>query len=150
TVTLAGPRARELLASLDCDIDLAPPAFGHLRVRAGRLEGHECGILRVSFSGERSYEINVPADAATDLWRKLLAAGRALDIAPFGLEALMTMRIEKGFLHVGRDTDGTTVPDDLGFGGAVSRKTVDFIGRRSLSLPENRRADRLQFVGLRA
>jgi sarcosine oxidase subunit alpha len=58
------------------------------------------------------------------------------------------MRLEKGFLHIGTDTDGTTVPDDVGWGAVAARKQQDFIGRRSLVLPENLRADRLQMVGL--
>lgn len=150
TVTLAGPRARDVLSLLATDIDLSAERFRHLQARSGHLEGHDCRILRVSFSGELSYEINVPADGAERLWRKCLEAGRVSGIAPFGIEALMTMRIEKGYLHVGGDTDGTTVPDDVGFGPAVAKKRADFIGRRSLDLAENRRADRLHFVGLRA
>jgi sarcosine oxidase subunit alpha len=104
----------------------------------------------VSFSGELSYEINVPADGAADLWRAILAAGAEHGIAPFGIEALMTMRIEKGFLHVGTDTDGMTVPDDVGFSAVLRKKQSDFIGRRSLSVAENLRTDRMQFIGLRA
>ena len=150
TVTLAGPRARDVFSLLATDIDVSAGACKHLQTRRGTLEGYDCRILRVSFSGELSYEINIPADGAERLWRKCLEAGRAFDITPFGIEALMTMRIEKGFLHVGSDTDGTTVPDDVGFGPAVAKKRADFIGRRSLDLPENRRADRLQYVGLRA
>jgi sarcosine oxidase subunit alpha len=149
-VTTQWATAREVLGALPTDFDLAAASFGHLRARAGHVAGHECRILRVSFTGELSYEINVPADAAISLWRQFLAAGRAFDIAPFGIEATMSLRIEKGFLHVGSDTDGTTVPDDVGFGAAVAKKRVDFIGRRSLSLPENVRADRMQLVGLRA
>ncbi len=150
TVTVAGPKARDVLASLATDIDVRAQDFGHLRARSGRFEGAACHIFRVSFSGELSYEINVPAGSATALWRKLLAAGAAHGIAPFGIEALMRMRIEKGYLHVGSDTDGTTVPDDVGFGPVVARKRSDFIGRRALAMPENVRPDRLQFVGLRA
>lgn len=150
TVTVAGPKARDVLQSLASEIDFRAPEFGHLRARSGRLEGGACHVFRVSFSGELSYEINVPAGSATVLWRRLLTLGAAHGMAPFGLEALMTMRTEKGYLHVGSDTDGTTVPDDVGFGGAVARKRSDFIGRRALSMPENVRPDRLQFVGLRA
>ena len=58
------------------------------------------------------------------------------------------MRLEKGFLHVGADTDGTTVPDDVGWGKVAAAKSRDFIGKRSLALTENVRPDRLQLVGL--
>lgn len=60
----------------------------------------------------------------------------------------MAMRIEKGFLHVGSDTDGTTMPQDIGFGPVVARKVDDFIGRRSTMTAEGMRADRRQLVGL--
>src|SRR3546814_19560022 len=60
----------------------------------------------------------------------------------------MALRIEKGFLHVGSDTDGTTMPQDVGFGATVAKKPDDFIGRRSTMTPEGLRADRRQLVGL--
>ena len=69
---------------------------------------------------------------------------------PFGLDALLLMRLEKGFLHVGTDTDGTTVPDDVGWGKVAANKRTDYVGKRSLWLPENRRTDRLQLVGLKS
>ena len=55
---------------------------------------------------------------------------------------------KKGFLHVGADTDGTTVPDDVGWGKAASTKLRHYVGKRSLTLPENIRPDRLHLVGL--
>jgi sarcosine oxidase subunit alpha len=67
---------------------------------------------------------------------------------PYGLEALLLLRLEKGFLHVGLDTDGTTCPADVGWGEVALRKQADFVGKRSLLRPENVRADRLQLVGL--
>ncbi len=148
TVSLAGPRARDILMKLDSDIDVSPAAFRHLEMREGRLIGRAARIYRVSFTGELTYEINVPAQAGQDLWEALLEAGRSHDLQPFGLDALLLMRLEKGFLHVGTDTDGTTVPDDVGWGKVAASKTSDFIGKRSLRLPENVRVDRLQLVGL--
>jgi sarcosine oxidase subunit alpha len=147
-LSLAGPRAREILAKLDTDIDLANAAFPHLAMREGRLLGHRARIYRVSFTGELTYEINVPAGAGQSVWDALLAAGKPHGLAPFGIEALMLMRLEKGFLHIGADTDGTTVPDDVGWGKVAAVKSADFIGKRSLLLPENVRSDRLHLVGL--
>jgi len=60
----------------------------------------------------------------------------------------MTLRLEKGFLHLGSDTDGTTIPDDVGWGKVATAKSADFIGKRSLTLPEHVKPDRLQLVGL--
>ncbi|HVO46038.1 MAG TPA: sarcosine oxidase subunit alpha family protein [Steroidobacteraceae bacterium] len=148
TFAVAGPNARQILSALDCDIDLGREVFPHMQVRAGRLLGLPCRILRVSFTGELTYEISVPADHASPLWRALLSAGEPHGLCAYGVEALLVMRIEKGYLHVGGDTDGTTVPDDVGFGPALGKKTSDFIGRRSLRLAEHIRPDRMQLVGL--
>src|SRR3546814_1854335 len=60
----------------------------------------------------------------------------------------MALRIEKGFLQVGSDTDGTTMPQDVSFDATVAKKPDDFIGRRSTMTPEGLRADRRQLVGL--
>jgi sarcosine oxidase subunit alpha len=150
TLSLAGPKARTILAKLDTDILLSGEAFPHLTMRRGSLLGLPARIYRVSFTGELTYEINVPADSGQRLWETLLDVGAPEGLLPFGMDALMSLRLEKGFLHVGSDTDGTTVPDDVGWGRIASHKTVDYIGRRSLSLPEHVRLDRLQLVGLRS
>lgn len=77
-----------------------------------------------------------------------MAAGNSPGIEPIGVEALMVLRTEKGFLHVGSDTDGTTNPYDVGFGGVIDKQQGDFVGRRSLLRPHDRRPDRRQFIGL--
>jgi sarcosine oxidase subunit alpha len=77
-------------------------------------------------------------------------AGKSHGIQPFGVESLLLMRLEKGFLHIGTDTDGTTVPDDVGWGKVAAKKRADFVGKRSLIQPENVRTDRLQLIGLRS
>jgi sarcosine oxidase subunit alpha len=148
TIALSGASARSVLESLRPGVDLSSEAMPHLAVREGRLLGGLARIYRVSFSGELTYEISVPADKGPALWNALLERGEARGIAPYGVEALMSLRLEKGFLHLGTDTDGTTVPDDVGWGAIAARKRADYIGKRSLGLPENRRPDRLQLVGL--
>lgn len=150
TITLAGPRAREILWRVDTDIDFSASAFPHLEFREGRILGEPARVYRVSFTGEVSYEINVQAAAAQALWDALRVAGRPLGLQPFGLKALMRLRLEKGFLHLGSDTDGTTIPDDVGWGAVAEKKKADYIGKRSLRLPEHLRPDRRQFVGLRS
>jgi sarcosine oxidase subunit alpha len=147
-MNIAGPRARDILAALGGDIDLAPEAFPHMTYRAGHVAGVEARIQRVSFSGELSYEVAVPWGYGAALWDALMHAGERYGIVPFGIEALMAMRIEKGFLHVGSDTDGTTLPQDVGFATMVARKVDDFVGRRSTMRPEGLRDNRRQLVGL--
>jgi sarcosine oxidase, subunit alpha len=147
-ITLTGPRARAVLAAAGTDIDLSRETFAHMHWREGQVAGVKARVMRVSFTGELSYEINVPARRAAALWARIVEVGAAHDLMPFGIEALMTLRIEKGYLHIGSDTDGTTLPDDLGMGGAMARKASDFIGRRSLARADALRADRHQLVGI--
>jgi sarcosine oxidase subunit alpha len=116
----------------------------------GRVEGVPARIARVSFTGERSYEISVPAGYGASLWEHLLACGRFASLTPYGLEALMTLRTEKGYILIGRDTDGVTLPQDLGVLGPLRNKTIDYVGRRSLMTPEAQRDDRRQLIGLAA
>lgn len=148
TVALTGQHARTLLERLKPDCDVSNEAFPHLDFRTTRLLGNDARIYRVSFSGELTYEINVPAHKGPELWAALLEEGRSFGIEPFGVDALLHLRMEKGFLHVGADTDGTTVPDDVGFGKPAAAKQSHYIGKRSLTLPENVRSDRLQLIGL--
>jgi len=150
TVALSGRHARAVLERLKPGCDLSNDAFPHLSLRQTRLLGHPTRIQRVSFSGELTYEINVPSHAGPQLWAALQEAGRCFGIAPYGVEALLHLRMEKGFLHIGTDTDGTTIPDDVGFGRPAAAKGRHYIGKRSLSLPEHVRPDRLQLVGLRS
>ena len=143
---LTGPKAREVLAGLTDDIDLSGDAFPHMSVREGKVLGIPARLFRMSFTGELTYEINVPADHGAALWEGVIEAGRPLGLVPYGVEALSVMRIEKG--HVaGAELDGRTTPDDLGLGRMVSR-TKDFVGRRSLRLPALTDPGRKQLVGL--
>lgn len=149
-IAVAGPLARELLCTLNTTIDFAAPSFPHLSVRCGRLEGVPVRIARVSFSGELSFELNVPAGYSAALWELLLERGASLGVTPIGIDALQELRMEKGYLLVGTDTDGRTVPADIGMGEIFGRKADDFVGRRSLDRVDAKRPDRLQFVGLAA
>jgi sarcosine oxidase subunit alpha len=148
TLSLTGPKAREILSALPSEFDLSNAAFSHLGMREGRLLEYPARIYRVSFTGELTYEINIPSGAAQRVWDALFKAGRPHMLVPFGIEALLLMRLEKGFLHVGSETDGTTIPDDVGWGKIAAAKGTDFIGKRSLQLPEHTRSDRRQLVGL--
>ena len=141
-MTVSGPQARDLIARLCTDIDLTD--FPHMTLRSGAVAGFAVRVLRASFTGEASYEINVAARHAGALAQILREAGAV----PIGIEALMILRTEKGYLHIGVDTDGTTLPGDVGMAGPIAKKTSDFIGRRSLLRAEAMRDDRLQLVGL--
>ena len=145
-VTVSGLRSRQTLAAAGTDIDLGGEAFPHMSLRCGRIAGVPARVARVSFTGERSYEVSVAAPHTEAVWRALAGDGRA---TPVGIEAWLLLRLEKGYLHVGADTDGATSPQDVDFGHVARRKT-DFVGKRSLFRPENLRADRHQLMGLEA
>jgi sarcosine oxidase subunit alpha len=148
TYAIAGPRARQLLARFRTDIAFDWRSMPHMSLREGRFAGAPARLYRVSFSGELGYEINVPARYGAALWKELLKVGADFGVTPYGVETALLLRLEKGFLHVGVDTDGTTTPADVGWGEVAARRKTDFIGKRSLARAGNQRADRLQFVGL--
>jgi sarcosine oxidase subunit alpha len=133
----AGPRSREVLQTL-CDIDLSEAAFPYFAVREARIAGAPARLLRVGFVGELGYEIHIPASAAVAVWRALLAAGAAHGIRPFGVEAQRVLRLEKGHLIVGQDTDGLTDPWEANAAWAVSTKKPFFVGQRSLAILKGR------------
>jgi sarcosine oxidase subunit alpha len=120
----------------------------HMAIGLGRFEGEEVRVARVSFTGERGYELSIRADRAPSLWMALRHEGKAFDAALMGLEALTILRAEKGYVIIGKDTDGLTRPMDLGVDGPLRNKKTEFIGKRSLMTEDARRGDRRQLVGL--
>jgi sarcosine oxidase subunit alpha len=147
-VTVSGPNAWRLLERAGFDLLLAPTVMKHMTLRDALLKGDAIRVLRASFNGELGYEINLPASHTEPLLQQLWDAGQDLGVCVYGIEALMIMRTEKGFIHVGADTDGTTLPADVGLARGVDKKVANFVGRRSLSRPAGRDLDRLQLVGL--
>jgi sarcosine oxidase subunit alpha len=148
-LALNGPKSRELLAPLT-DIDLADEAFGFMEWRTGKVAGAPARIFRISFTGERAYEINVQADCAMHVWQALFERGAQFGLTPYGTEAMHVLRAEKGFILVGQDTDGSVTPEDLGMQWCVGRrKPFSWVGRRGLARPELQRPDRKHLVGLK-
>lgn len=140
-VNLAGPDARRVLAKLCGDVDLSAAAFPYLGVRQGTITtttgaGIPARLLRVGFVGELGYEIHVPARYGEALWDALLAAGREYDIRPFGVETQRLLRLEKGHVIIGQDTDGMTHPAEIDMGWAIARGKPFFVGKRSVQILE--------------
>ena len=104
--------------------------------------------MRISFTGEMCYEINVPSGYAKNLWELCIDKGKEFNITPYGTEAMHVLRAEKGFIIVGQETDGSVTPIDLDMDWIVSKKKYDFIGKRSLYRSDTIREDRKQLVGL--
>ncbi len=132
-VNLAGPRSREVLAKV-CADDLSSAAFPYLGLREFEIAGIPARVMRVGFVGEWGYEIHVPALRAPALWDVLMAAGASHAIRPFGVEAQRLLRLEKGHIIVGQDTDGLTTPFEAALGWAVKLDKPFFVGQRSLQI----------------
>jgi sarcosine oxidase, subunit alpha len=148
TIALAGPQARVLLARLKPDFDISNEAFPHMQIREGEIAGVAARVARISFTGELQYEISVPARYAAALLESVLASAGALKPRAVGMEAWMRLRLEKGYLHLGSDTNGRTTPLDVGMANIVAKRQDDFIGKRSLSLAFATSPEREQLVGL--
>lgn len=149
TVTVTGPKARDILQTLDLDADLSADAFPHMTFRSGAFEDTPLRLARVSFSGDLSFELTITASAAARLWEAVVKAGKAYDACLLGIEAMSILRAEKGYLMIGKDTDGETMPHDLGFSVPRRKKKTAFVGDRSLHSPKANAPDRKQLVGLK-
>jgi len=133
-VNLAGPASRDTLARLCDDVALGAQDFPYLGVRTGHVAGVPARLLRTGFVGELGYEIHAPAGYGFDLWRALMEAGESAGIRPFGVEAQRLLRLEKGHIIVGQDTDGLTHPDEASMDWAVATRKPFFVGGRAIAI----------------
>ncbi len=144
---VAGPRSREVVAAVVAGLDLSNEAFPFMAASVASIAGVAGRVFRISFSGELAYELAVPAGQALAAWSAVLEAGKPLGIAPYGLDALNTLRIEKG--HVtGAELNGNTSAADLGM-QRMLKKHGDFIGRALSQRSGLTAPERLQLVGVR-
>ena len=137
-INVTGPLARTLLVRAGL---ADPPRFlGHVHADVA---GVPCHVMRLSFTGEAAFELHHPVDRSVELWRALMDLGADLGIRPHGLQALFGLRLEKGHVIVGMDTELDTTPRRLGMDWAVRMDKPRFIGRASLErtgkLPDHRR-----------
>ena len=132
--------ARRLLSELTSDIALDNTSFPFMSVREGHVAGIPARVFRISFTGDLSFEVNVPASYGHALWIALMAAGEKYQVTPYGTETMHVLRAEKGFIIVGQETDGAITPQDLGMSWVVSKQKVDFFGKRSFARPVAGRA----------
>jgi sarcosine oxidase subunit alpha len=146
-VAVVGPNARKLLEALG-GMDVSREKLPFMQWADGTLGGFGARLYRISFSGELSYEIAVPAGQGLAFLQACVAAGEPLGLMPYGTEALHVMRAEKGFIMIGDETDGTVIPQDLGLDWAVSKKKADFLGKRGQERTYLASDDRWKLVGL--
>ena len=144
---IAGPRAREVLGAVITGLDISNDALPFMATASATIAGIPARLFRISFSGELGYELAVPARESLAVWTALLEAGRRLGIVPYGLDALNTLRIEKGHAAA-PELNGTTSADDLGLGHLLKRHG-DFIGRTLAQARGSSTQGRLQLVGVR-
>jgi sarcosine oxidase subunit alpha len=144
-MNLAGPRARDVLARRT-QIDVSAAAFPYMALREGDVAGVPCRVLRIGFVGELGYEIHCPSALAWHLWEALREAGGECGLRPFGVEAQRILRLEKGHLIVGQDTDALSNPLDAGLEWLVRFDKPTFMGREPL-LRLQARGSRMRLVG---
>ncbi len=145
-MAVSGPKAREALQLAFPDADLSNEALPYMGCRDIIFEGVTVRLLRMSFSGELAYEVHVAADYAISLWEHILKAAASTGIKPYGLEALASLRIEKG--HVaGLELDHRNTLDDLGL-GKMAGKEKDYVGRALRFREDCQSPERWSLVGL--
>jgi glycine cleavage system aminomethyltransferase T len=140
-INVTGPLATELLSRAGLD---HPPQFLHHQ--ASIVAGIECRVFRLSFTGEISYELHTAVADCVALWRRLLKLGADLGIRPHGLETLLKLRLEKGHIVVGQDTDFDSTPRRLNHEWAVKLDKSDFVGMQAIRRTNKVPLDR-QLVG---
>jgi sarcosine oxidase subunit alpha len=155
-MSVAGPKVRDVMRAGFPTLHFDNEAFPFMGVLDARLDGAAYGalqgvtvrIIRLTFSGEMAYEVYAPTHFGNAVWNQLLAAGQPMGLQAYGLEALASLRIEKG--HVtGSEMDGRTTLDDMGAGKMASSLKPFWGG--ALKQSENlTRKDRPTLVGLEA
>ena len=148
SINVAGPKSRQLMERVTEGVDLSNDALGYMNVRIGRIaDVDDCVLWRIGFTGELSYELHIPAGYGLHVWESLLEQGADLGVAAFGVEAQRTLRLEKGHLIVGQDTDGLTRAFSAALDWAVKLDKDDFAGKPELAW-QHEDSSGLRLVGL--
>ena len=133
---IAGPNSRAVLKKLCPGVDLSAEAFPYLAVQDGSVADIPARIMRVGFVGELGYEVHVLAPQGEALWDALVAAGREFQICPVGVDAQRQLRLEKGHVIIGQDTDANTTAHEIQMGWAIAKKKPYFAGSRAVAIRE--------------
>ncbi|MBZ7924281.1 sarcosine oxidase subunit alpha family protein [Ensifer adhaerens] len=145
-MSIAGPNAHAILTEAFHGLDVSGEALPHMAMTEGTFQGSALRILRLSYSGERAYEIYVGASKGAAAWEHILDIGSRRGLKPYGVEALGALRIEKG--HVaGPEIDGRTTLADLGMGRMVAKRT-GYVGEALSRREAFQTANRQRVVGL--
>jgi methylglutamate dehydrogenase subunit C len=145
-MTVAGPNARAALQLALPGQNLSDAVLPHMGCLETEMDGVPLRLIRLSFSGELAFEVYVPADHVVSFWKHILASAKSLDIRPIGLEAVASLRIEKG--HVaGPELDHRNTLDDLGL-GYMARTDKAFVGRELRQRSAIQSPERWRIVGI--
>lgn len=136
-LVVAGPKARNLLASLAPRNDLSPGALPWLTAKPITIGHARVMAMAVSFSGELAFELHVANENLYLAWTLLMEAGKAFNVKPFGLYAAESMRFEKGFLHWKADLMYEHTPFESGLHRFVRLEKGEFIGKEALMARHN-------------
>lgn len=144
---LSGPRVRDLLSAVVPDIEFDNEAFPFMSIRSGKTtKGIPVMVCRLSFSGELAYEIFAPARFGLAVWEELHLVGKTMNLVTYGMEALGTLRIEKGHV-VSSELNGLTTAEMVGLGSMTSQ-SKPYIGSAMIDRPAFQNERRYQLVGL--
>ncbi len=130
-VNITGPKSREFLQTL-IGLDLSNEAFPYMHCRTGEMAGVPLLLFRIGFTGELGYELHFPSEYGESLWKHLLKEGKDFGLKPFGVETQRVLRLEKGHLIPGTDTDALSNPYEAGVGFAIREEKQDFLGKAFL------------------
>ncbi len=133
-VNVAGPKSRQVLERVCTDTDLSAAGFPYMGVREATVAGIPARLLRVGFVGELGWEIHVPASQGEALWDALREAGAEDGIRPFGVEAQRVLRLEKGHIIIGQDSDALTHPHEVDMAWALGKRKPYFNGARGIEM----------------
>lgn len=148
-INLAGPNARSVLQKLT-DADVSNEAFPFMGYREFTIaETIPVRVMRLGFVGELSFEIHMPASLTQMVWDLLMEAGEAFGIRAFGLEAQSALRMEKGHVIIGQESEIRTTLHDLGLGFLWFREKPEAktVGAVALKQTEHQEG-RLKLVGI--
>jgi aminomethyltransferase len=128
TIAVQGPRSLDLVGSLFPEAE----ALEYMQCAEGSYREVRTVVARSGYTGERGYELFIPDAMAPALWRDLTEAGRPLGLAPCGLGARDTLRLEMGYALHGNDISEDRTPLEAGLSWAVSFDKGEFRGRHAL------------------
>ena len=128
-LALQGPRATDILMPLT---DLPLQEIPSFSFREGQVAGRRALVAHTGYTGEDGWEIYCSAEAALEVWNALLDAGRPFGIAPAGLGARDTLRLERALPLYGHELTEETTPLEAGLGWVVRLNKGEFIGRDAL------------------